>query len=75
MSKTHFDPYSDEYAPDRASCGVTPAGSGYCAAGSWSKVTCKRCLSMKERLESNHQRTEAMIDDQMQSNAKRELDK
>jgi len=51
-SKTHYDPYSDEYeyAPEMTLCGVRPAEDYECTTR-WSHVDCKRCLKSRKRIE------------------------
>jgi hypothetical protein len=60
---THFDPYSED-APYRTSCGIAFGENSETARG-WAGVSCKRCLRMKERLQADFERNEAIIVAQM----------
>lgn len=62
---THFEPHvdDDDYI-ERTSCGVE-TGEQSTLTGKWSDVTCKRCLRMKDRLQSQCDKTEEIIVQQM----------
>jgi hypothetical protein len=47
--KTHFDPYTDEDAPDQALCG-TLIGDEYDTTTLWEQVSCKRCLNAQGKI-------------------------
>lgn len=50
--------------PSVASCG-TIVGEEYKASMTWSGVTCKRCLNVKDRLQLSFEQTEEIIIEQM----------
>lgn len=64
--KTHFDPYSqvDECPDEKAWCG-TALGNECDLTSNWKRVTCKRCLRSKERIQREFEHTESMIVKQM----------
>ena len=62
MSVIHFDPYGIEDDFDtKTSCGVTYIDFDPNGSTSWIKVTCKRCLKMKARLQLNYEKEENNI--------------
>ena len=70
--KVHFDPYScssdsDDSAPDLAPCGTIPPCDDYLATSDWDRVTCKRCLCKKDKLQSAFDESEKIIIMQMRS--------
>lgn len=74
MSVVHFDPYfnSDCHdAPEKSSCGTIGFWDGdsdedcYQSTNVWDKVTCKKCLKQKERLQKGFESDEKEIVKQM----------
>lgn len=71
--RVHFDPYfaselemypNEATPPSVTSCG-TIVGEEYKASRTWSGVTCKRCLNVKDRLQLSFEQTEEIIIEQM----------
>lgn len=62
--RIHFDPYNDGDPSETAPCG-THIGDEYDGTSQWSKVTCKRCLKNKKRLQASVEAIEKEIIRQM----------
>ena len=59
MHKVHYLPYGEDES-EFAACGTFIPDEGYITEW-WSRVTCKRCLKNKEKIEESYKIDEQLI--------------